>query len=168
MTDKEETNGHGRDPDSENASAAPPSNDYAKGNSGGGAPTGPRNGNWKSGLYSQYLTKADREIIKQIEGQDAAEKLEALIDLNMARIFRAARELHGPEYVERLVDGETTIEELAMKDGPLADRAEAVSKMLKRYTDMTDGEQINVTGELEHTHSAELDEDEKELLDELF
>ena len=168
MSNEEETNGHGRPAGEEGANAAPEGNDYGEGNPGGGAPKGPANGNWKSGLYSQYLTKEDREVIKQIDGQNAAEKLESLIDLNMARVFRAARELHGPEYVERLVDGENAVEELAMKDGPLADRAEALSKMLKRYNDMVDGEKINVNGAIEHTHQTELRDEEREHLDELF
>jgi hypothetical protein len=49
----------------------------------------------------------------------------------------------------------------------LADRAEALSKMIKRYKDITDGEQVNVSGQVEHTHETNLTDEEQQLFDEL-
>lgn len=169
MSDDEDLNGHGRPAGEEGANAAPEGNDYGKGNSGGpGAPSGPANPNWKHGLYSQYLSPEDREIIEQIDGEDAAEKLEMLIDINITRLLRAAEILDEPVYVEKILNEDTTIEELDMKDGPLAQRAEILSKMIKRYKDITDGEQLNVSGEVTHTHETDLTDEEREQLDELF
>lgn len=166
----EELNGHGRPKGESNA--APEGNSYAAGNSGGGAPTGPENGSWRHGLYSQWLSPEDREAIRQLEGEDAPEKLAVLIDHHMARYLRAAKEVDGPaiEDVMATINGEQQKdgEQLEMKDEPLAHRAELLTKMIRRYEELTDGKKYQVSGQVDHTHAVELSDQERQLLDDLF
>lgn len=174
MGDEEEPelNGHGRPTGETGANAAPDGNDYATGNSGGGAPAGPANGNWKHGLYSQYMSPEDRKIIKELDGKNAPEKLELLIDHHVARYLRAAKEADAPsiEDIMATIDGQHVKvgEELDMKDEPLAHRADLLAKMIKKYEEITDGKKYTIQGAVDHTHAIELSDDERQLLDDLF
>jgi hypothetical protein len=157
----DERNGHDRPAGEEGSNAAPPGNDYAR-NASGNQTRGPERHNFKHGLYSQYLSKADRDMLDEIGGEDASDQLKMLIDLNIVRLLRAADAIDEPVDLEKIADGE-----VEMLDGPLADRAEALSKMIKRYKDITDGEQVNVSGQVEHTHETNLTDEEQQLFDEL-
>ncbi|AXR81510.1 hypothetical protein [Natrarchaeobaculum sulfurireducens] len=165
MSDDEEVNGHGREPGN---NAAPEGNDYGKGNSGGGAPSGPANGAWRHGLYSRWMSEEDEELMLELDGKDGAEKLELIIDHMIARYIRACKELNQPEMISVVTEDGQEHNDLDMGDGPLAERADKIRKLIADYNKMTEGEKYQLEGEVTHTHETDLTEEEREQLDQLF
>lgn len=64
---------------------------------GGKSKTGPENGNFKHGLFSDHLSERDRQTIKALEGMDDDEKLDEIINWRLARLRRYLREMSEEE-----------------------------------------------------------------------
>lgn len=112
---------------------------------GGQSPKGPENGNWKHGLYSEYLSEEDEKVVDALEDEPNAEKLQKLIDHHMARYLRAADIAKEPEWRDKLNhEGVKVGEELDAGDGPLAQRANLISRLIERYQKVTEGEKKQV------------------------
>lgn len=154
--------------ESSNGPGAPEGNDHAVGNSGGGAPTGPDNGSWTHGVYSDYLRPKDQDMMEELSGSDPEDHLEFLIDFNVMRILRAAEEIGDPEMIVKALDDDTDIEELNMKDEALARRSNEVRRMIRDFNEMTEGKDINLNEKVSVDDLGELDDEEQDQLEAAF
>jgi hypothetical protein len=120
----------------------------------GGAPTGEANGAYEHGLYSADLDDDDVARLDALADVDDLEKLDHLIDFETMRVLRAEGLVEDPalepHYVcrhcgadlptdeiatcpncERPVDDPVvSYQELHLKDGPLAQRAQTVARLI--------------------------------------
>jgi hypothetical protein len=139
----------------------------------GGAPSGPDNGQWKHGLYSDVVREEDHETLQKIEDMTTAAKLESTLNMQVLKLRRA---IEGMEDEQRtsfmdafgaLVDGASgrdgnidkeqlryLAQMLGQNDRAVREWMDLIRKTAKDLHKITDGEQVTV----EHDASGDLSE----------
>lgn len=142
----------------------------------GGASTGvsgPANGNWKHGLFSDVIREEDRETLRKIEDMSTAAKLESTLNMQVLKLQRAIEGMESEERAsfmdvfEEVVagaasaDGEIDAEQLrylaqmlGQNDRAIREWMDLIRKTAKDLHKVTDGDSVTV----EHDTSDDLDE----------
>ena len=127
---------------------------------GGKSKKGKENGNFKHGLFSDYLSPEDRQAIDVLEEYGDAEKLDELINWRLARLRRYLREMSDEDELSfwdafrELVHAadEVTDEEiralaqmLDKNNRAVQDEIDLVRKLIKDRNKIAEGEDVNVS-----------------------
>ena len=131
---------------------------------GGKSKKGRENGNFRHGLFSDYLSDEDRQAIDALEEYDDGEKLEELINWRLARLRRALRQMSEEEemsfwdafnsIVNRTGEIESKeIRELAKmldrNNRAMQDEIDLVRKLIKDHNKIVEGEkQVHEAGDV--------------------
>lgn len=128
---------------------------------GGDTPSGRDSPHFEHGLYSDHLSEADREVAEILEDVSDAAKLEAIINWRLARLRRAAENLHEGgdgrtfwDAFEELVstaadpdaeDIEALGEILSQGNRALHDELNVVRRLIVAHHRVTDGKETTLS-----------------------
>jgi hypothetical protein len=148
-----------------------------------GGPSGPKNGNWKHGLYSDVVREEDRETFRRIEDMTTAAKLEATLNMQVLKVRRAIEGMESDERADFMAVFEEVVAGAAAPDGEIDgsqlralaqmlgqnDRAirewmDLLRKTAKDLHKITDGETVTVEHATDPEGLAEL----KDMAEDLF
>lgn len=142
---------------------------------GGATLRGEEHPNFKHGLFADVVREEDRDLLASIDGVDNAEGLQEMINYELLRVRRAIEFLEGEENSGTFFDAFHRILEASKETGigpddigalaklldsgqkALIDRMDHIRKMMKTYQELTDGQKINLGGELAHRHGGDPD-----------
>lgn len=126
---------------------------------GGNAPRGRDHPDFKHGLFSDYLSEEDREVIELLEEYEDAEKLDEIINWRLARLRRAVKALSGEQerdFWDAFNEIVSETDEITAEEiGELAkmldrgnravqDEIDVVRKLIKDRNKIAEGEDINM------------------------
>jgi len=128
-----------------------------------GAPSGPANGNFKHGLYSDVIREEDKETLRRIEDMSTAANLESTLNMQVLKLRRAIDGLESDERAsfmdvfERVVagasapEGEISSQDLrslakmlGQNDRAIREWMDLIRKTAKDLHKITDGETVTV------------------------
>jgi len=145
----------------------------------GGAPAGPRNGNWVDGLNSTALRDEDREMLDAIEDMTTIAKMEETLNLQLVKLYRAVESMEDgradtfwgafEELVEKIDHPEETdlramAQMLGENDRAIREWMDLIRKTAKDLHKMRDGETVNVEHGVDSEELGEL----RDMADDLF
>ena len=147
-----------------------------------GAPSGPANGNWKHGLYSDVVREEDQATLKRIEEMSTAAKLEATLNMQVLKVHRAIEGLESEDRTDFMdvfeevvaaasapdqqIDNEQLrylAKMLGQNQRAVREWMDLIRKTAKDLHKITDGETVTV----EHGTSEDLEE-LKDMAEDLF
>lgn len=124
-----------------------------------GAPSGPDNGNWKHGLFSEVVREEDKATLKKIEDMTTAAKLESTLNMQIMKLHRAVEQSESAEQSDfwgAFADLMSKVEEpeetdlrslasmLTQNDRYLREWMDLIRKSAKDLHKITEGEQVTV------------------------
>jgi len=147
-----------------------------------GAPSGPDNGNFKHGLFSEVIREEDRETLKRIEEMTTAAKLESTLNVQMMKLRRAIEGMESDDRASFMDVFEDVVAGAAGHDGTIDkeqlrylaqmlgqnDRAvrewmDLIRKTAKDLHKITDGETVTVEHDVDEEGLADLKEQAESL-----
>lgn len=123
-----------------------------------GAPSGPENGNWKHGLFSDVVREEDRATLKSIESMSTQAKLESTLNMQVLKLRRAVEEMEDSsqnefwrafadlvEKIERPEDADlrSLAQMLGQNDRAIRQWMDLIRRTAKDLHKITDGEKVN-------------------------
>lgn len=145
----------------------------------GGAPSGPRNGAWKHGLFSDVVREEDRATLDAIEQMSTRAKLESTLNLQLLKLRRAVASMEESSQnefwdafaglVEKVeAPEETDLKSLAMmlgqNDRAIREWMDLIRKTAKDLHKITDGETVKHEHDVDEEALGEI----RELMDEAY
>ena len=147
-----------------------------------GAPSGPANGNWKHGLYSDVVREEDQATLQRMEEMSTAAKLEATLNMQVLKVHRAIEGLESEDRTDFMdvfeevvaaasapdqqIDNEQLrylAKMLGQNQRAVREWMDLIRKTAKDLHKITDGETVTV----EHGTSEDLEE-LKDMAEDLF
>ena len=144
------------------------------GGSSSGAPSGPENGNWKGGLYSDVIREEDKATLERIEEMTTRAKLESTLNLQVLKLRRKVESMesssqnefwsafgHLIEEVEHPEDTDlrSLAKMLGQNERAVREWMDLIRRTAKDLHKITDGETVN--------HEHEVDKESLEEVREL-
>ena len=153
------------------------------GGASSGAPSGPANGNWKHGLFSEVIREEDKATLRQIEEMKTAAKLESTLNMQVLKLQRAIASMESEdrasflEVFEDMVAAASAPDDsldksqlrhlakmLGQNDRAIREWSDLIRRTAKDLHKITDGETVTV----EHGVDDDSIDELAEMADDLF